>query len=559
MSDNRASRRIFLTRGTIGVVAAGTALPGLAQTAVRVPNDASARPIRGISLRDFVTDGGQGDHSAAFARAVEAVQARSGGTLQVPAGTYPMNGTLNSRQVQLAGEGNTASVLQPSSVGRPILTAVDGDASWNTLHLADLGFDGNRKQGAVGLRLGQQNLSPHAEYTGRFLLSRLRFANLDRSIERPFGNIGFDIVDSTFQSADIHIVSKGQPLSRLANDPMHAGALTISRGSMQGARRAAIFIDGEQVAGAGQVVIDGVRFQDNPGWVLWIQNFNNRGPQPGVLVRSCWNEGNYTAPEVEMEGSKSAPGFARLVDVPVCSFEDTPIGPLALSASHVVTRGCNLDLLTAITMDAQSSITHHEARMFTGTARGLVRSIGHLENTEARTNLNTPWFPMPPPTAARGAHSHVLLASGAGQREQWRGQGKPAVVSEDNGASWQAFSDQILIDSGATLISPSAMTVPAGAAIVVQFVAKLVSGSPPRMNIDGQAGLGGIGEIREAYWRTYTAVWRNNGPEIANDAIYLRSGGRGPSILRIAGYAVTAWDNLQEALIFANSFALPSR
>lgn len=551
-------------RGLLVGAVAGLAAQGAISNASRAKNATNvvctnAESKQGLSLASFGASGDGSDHTAAFSRARDALQSGSGGTLHVPPGAYQLSAVLNTRMVHLTGAGNAASNLRPAAAATPILRAADADASWHTLHIADLGFEGTASRRGTGLRLGNDRLTPHAEYTGRFLLERLRFENLEKAVERPFGNIGVDLTDCTFSEADFHVWSQGQPLSSAANDLMHAGALTLTRGSMQGAQRASIYVDGKNVVGSGQIVLDSVRFENNPGWVLYITNFNDRGPQPGILVRSCWNENNYSAASVQIGGTKTAPAFARLVDVPACTFEDTPIGPLVLENSHVITRGCNLDQLSSAIADARSTVTHYEARMFTGTAIGLVKSIGHLENTNARTSLNSPWFSMPAPVAPRAYDQAVLLSSNGQQPEKWLGTDQASSSVADVAMAWLAAAQELTVPGGATLISPLALAVPAGKWLVVQLVARLLTGPPPQVHVNGTAGLGGVCQIRERPWRTYTSVIQNNGTAIAGDNFYIYSGGQDAAVIRYGGYAVTQWDDAQEALAYANSLLFPRR
>ena len=517
-------------------------------------NDAARE---GISIADFGARGDGTDQTAAFTTARDAIQSRGGNTLRFPAGDYRLNAVLDSRFVHLAGAGNMASIVRSASHDDAIIRATHSTGAWEGTRLSDMGFNGVGHRQGVGFRAGGGILTPFIEYTGRFLFDRVRFHNLEKGIERPFGNIGFDLTDCVFVDTEFHVWSQGQAVFSAENHPMHAGCLTITRGSMQGAQRAAVYINGKNVAGAGQVIFDSVRFESNPGWVLFIRDFNDRGPQPGIVVRSCWNESNYSAPKVRVDGDEMKPGFARLINVPVIAFEDTPIGPLVLENSHVVTRGCNLDLLTSLVMDAGSSLIHHNARMYSGTARGLVKSISHLENTDARNSLNTPWFPMPVATGQRMRDRSVLIASTEQSPGQWGGSSATSTSVAEMALPWLANSQQLAIAPGANLVSSGSFIMPANQWFVVQFLGRLVSGPAPQVHINGAAGFGGVGHIRDRDWRTYTAVIQNTGSAIGRESFYIYSGGTEAAVIRLGGYAVTSFDNSQEALAFANSLLFP--
>jgi len=553
------TRRKLVCGAALTVVAApilAAASRGFEPAAVTPPCDNDAAR-EGISIADFGARGDGADQTAAFTTARDAIQSRGSNTLRFPAGDYRLNAVLDSRLVHLAGAGNMASVVRSASRDDAIIRATHSIGAWEGTRLSDMGFEGVGRRQGVGFRAGGGILTPFIEYTGRFLFDRVRFHNLEKGIERPFGNIGFDITDCVFADTEFHVWSQGQAVSSAENHPMHAGCLTITRGSMRGAQRAAVYINGKNVVGAGQVVFDSVRFEHNPGWALFVRDFNDRGPQPGIVVRNCWNESNYSAPKVRIDGDEMQPGFARLINVPAIAFEDTPIGPLVLENSHVVTRGCNLDLLVSLAMDARSSLIHHDARMYSGTARGLVRSISHLENTDAKSSLNTPWFPMPVSTGRRMRDQSVLVASNAQAPEQWGGSSASSTSVAEVALPWLANSQQLPVAPGAKLVSPASLIIPANQWFAVQFLARLVSGPAPQVHINGTAGFGGVGHIRDSHWRTYTAVIQNTGSAIGGEYLYIYSGGTEAAVIRFGGYAVTSFDNSQEALTFANSLLFP--
>lgn len=553
------TRREVLSKAALGLAAA----PSVVGNVVGRSDTAGAATCpegvmaEGISIADFGARGDGRDQTAAFNRARDTIQARGSDTLQLPRGDYRLNALLNTRFVHLRGAGNEASILKATSAGGTIVRATHSTADWAGTRLSDIGFEGTGKRQGVGFRSGDEELTPFIEYTGRFLFDRVRFNNLARAIDRPFGNIGFDLTDCAFGEADFHIWSRGQPVSWADNHPMHPGCLIVTRGSMHRAHKASIYIDGRNVAGAGQLVFDGVRFENNPGWVFYIKNFNDRGPVPGIVVRSCWNESNHTASSVEIDGETSAPGFANLTDVAAIAFEDTPVGPLVLENSHVVTRGCNLDLLTSLTINRGSSLVHHDARMFAGTARGLVSSIGPPENADAARNLNTPWFPMPVPAVPRVKDAAVLIISNARAPERWGGSGATTSSVGEVALPWVSRAQQLAIAAGAILASPFAFTIPGRSWLVLQFVARLVSGPPPQVHINGMAGFGGVAHIRDGDWCTYTAVLENSGPAIDDEHFYIYSGGTDSAVMRFSGYAVTRFGNSQSALAFANSRLFP--
>ncbi len=515
------------------------------------------------SVADFGATGNDGVQTPSIQAAYDAAIAGStnyegGGTLFFPEGKYRLALSMSRRTVNINGDGRLSSILRPATAAGVVLQADFNYAGWDGPTISNVGFAGIDTLAGIGYRTGGATWSTSAEYISGNTFDRCHFSNLDKAIVRPFGNIGLWITDGTFDSCNYHLHTVANTGAN--GDPMHPGNMIVTRGHMQGAGKASVYIDGQNVTGAGQVVFDNVIQEANPGWVFYVKNWNNRGGIPTGVVRNCWNESNYTSPSVNVEGDTGAPGYAKFDNVSLWLFENTPVGPLVLqNASSVVTRDCDLSLLTSLSMDSTSSLVHENARMFSGTTFGLVESIGSLDNTSA-TTLNTPWFTMPRPRGLiRLPNAQQVLVSNAQSVESWSGTASvsSSTVTTDPCLGTLANVQDITISAGQNLFPLPAFTLPGSKWIVVQHLVKLLSGNPVQFLINGTSGRMGLGTIRNTDYRTITGVVFNPGSDVANEWLYHSGPTSGSTVVRYGGYAITAWDSKQEALAYANSGMFP--
>jgi hypothetical protein len=528
--------------------------------------DELARPVtdggclRGATLRSVMDFGAKADGLADDSRAAQSAYdslVATGGTLFFPAGRYRIALKMHSRNIHVRGEGRGATILLPARPDDAVLNAVYREGSWDGVTIADLTVEGIAPTRGIGFMTGTDPRQKHDEYSGSTFLSRIQFRNLDTCIYGRSGSIGLWIDGCQFGSANFHIWTAGVERSAGA-DAMHGGCIIVSRSYMAGFAKAMFFID-SAVSGAGQIVFENNIFEMAPGFVAYIRRSNTRGGIPGISFRNNWNEATATGANIEIAGTvhpKARFLFARSAVAPI-RFDDTPIGDLELVESSVETRNCDLQNLTTITADANSTVRHANARLFEGTCRGRVLSIAAPINTDG---LRTPWFPMSAPQGRTARYRPaVILREPAAAPIAFMG----GALQKQISTTAQAAGLFDVADAAQDFdLSASPPLFPARHAelarpgwLVTLYVYRLLSGKGVRISLNGSSGLTGTGELVSSRWEMLVNISRNLNRTAQRISIYHQSAG--PARVRTGGYAILSFDTLDEALECANSGLFP--
>lgn len=536
----------------IGITAASadaqTPAPDLARSANVDPKPPYA------SVKDFGALGdGITDDSAAVKLAYDSLKA-SGGSLFFPRGQYRTSLELTSRNIHIIGEGRGASVLHSVTPDGTILRALYRQGSWDAVNIADVSLTGTGSLQGNGFVAGSDIYQKHDEYTGSTFFNRVQFANLDKCISRPFGSIGLWVDGCQFGSANYHFWSKNVEKAG-ESDMMHAGCVVVSRCHMDYFAKAMFYLDSSN-GDCGQIAFENNIFESGPGFVIYIKSFNSSGGVPGMSFRNNWNENTATGKELVIEGKRhhSAKFLYAENATSAIRFEDTPIGDCVLLGSGVETHSCSLQNLTALDADAGSSIAHHQARMFSGTSVGRVRSIAHPANTQG---LRTPWFRMAVPkgkTSQSGGErvlnldTHKVISLAGELVVQ-------SVAVPDAGVfggAAQRLSVKPLVDR------PFSKTVVLNGSgwLVSQYTYKLIDGPPVMLTVTGTKGISGAGELSSQRWETLVNVSRFEFAHPEHLTLYHRSAGN--SIVLLGGVTMVMFTRLQDAIDYMNSGLFPA-
>jgi hypothetical protein len=500
--------------------------------------------------------------TAAVQGAYDVLAGADGGALRFAAGEFRVALEVSSRGVALIGASSIATTIKPATAAGVAVRATYADAPWDPPLVAEIGFEGIGTRQGSGFVFGPDVYSANAEYVGRTLFNSVRFSNFDKCIERPRGNIGFWLTDGQFETANYHLWTRANVGSGGGGDgdQMHAGTSLVLHGHMEGAEKASVYIDGRNVP-CGQVVFDSVIMEHNPGWCFYIKDLNTINSGPGVSIRSCWNESNYTSGSVTVEGDTSAPGWGKFDNCGYASIVDTLLGPVVLrNGSFVSTDQCDLSKLTSYDIDADSSLVHDRARLFTGTSP-LVRSFNAPGNFSMP---NSPWFQMSVPVGIYPYNAKVLYVSNAQAVEAWGGSGAGSTTpsTTDPGIPWLLNAQDIAIANGNQIVSPSTFTIPGDVSDskfgVSLFLAKLTAAGSLSMRVNGNAGFGGGCTINNTEWRLFANITKNtSGADITSQGFYVTNASGSPATLRIGGYAFVSFATLNEAIHFANLGLFP--
>jgi hypothetical protein len=483
-------------------------------------------------------------------QALTELVARGGDTLTVDRGTAgPID--IATRTINVRGKGIGPSIVSPATADGVAIRYSSTEGSWRPVVVSDLQVTGTGTLQGQGFRAGPNSYTANAEYVGRAIIERTRFSNLDKSIVRPFGNIGMWINECDFTSANYHLHFVANDGTN--GDVMHAGNFGVTNCHMIGAELASVYIEGD-VQGTGQATFINCIPEYNPGYAFYFNGFATVGG-PGINVFASWNEGNYTAASVTVAGETAAPVFCRALRSEAIYFHDTQLGPFRLTKSSVVSNQCEMNILTAIETDADSTIIHYNARCFSGTAKGLTMSIGGVAQQPAALNAGSFAMPVPStmranmPNLVRGFSGQTAIAfTGTTLRNSSDVNNDPALPAPFN------RTQELTINNGETLLPSATFTIPAGKWLVWQYIARIKSGPAITVNITGNSGIGGAFTIEGSAWRCYTAIIKNAGTAIANESFYHYHGGA-TTVLGIGGIALVSFDTAQEALAYANSGA----
>lgn len=548
---------------------------------------------------------GVADDSAAAQAAYDALAAAGGGWLAFPAGrTCRASITLTSRTVHLRGQGG-AAIVKPATDAGVALRVTAVTSGWRQIVIRDLVLAAAVNGSGTGIRTGAATYTASAEYIGRVLCENVVFANLDKGVDRPFGNIGFTLTDCRFEgcnfdtynvandpavtaagatawaagtvyaqgafvsnsgiyyfvaiahtaNADINVDIAAGRLVRI--DAMHAGNMALQRCHAIGFQKAHHYVDGKSVTGTCQILdLDGIQ-EVAPGHVLFLKDVLGYGT-PAVRMASLYNEATATAASVTI-GADTGP--AQWLKAANCRsqlllLEDCAPGAVTLVDSAIVTRNCDLTYFTSLTADAKSSCIHENARTHLGQPRGRVRSVSQPIRT---ADLNAPAYAMPPP-AARSEYGAATIAVTNGQAvEAWSGTvaRNSVLIVNDPAMPGLPWCQEQTLNAGEQLLPPPAIAVPAASHNVMQVLARLVSGPAPNVQVTGAVGFGGAATVRDAEWTLYSSIFTNNGAAVG-DSFYFTHPGGAASVFRYAVLAVSTFATLQQALDFLNARMPPA-
>lgn len=530
------SRRKLLVGVGLGLSAGGvsaatqTAAPGGAS-----PVDLPLADMELTSVRRFGAVGdGVADDSAAVQRAYDALAADGGGLLFFPAGRYRVALEMRNRSVHLIGEGRGATILIPATDDGVALRALYREGSWGVVSIRHMTIRGRDRQG-VGFQCGADSYGRHDEYTGATAFSGVEFDQLRICIARPYGSIGLWVDQCQFGAADYHFWSRSRTAGA-ESDAMHAGCLIVTRCHMQGFEKAMSYIDSS--VDSGQVSFENNVFELAPGFVAYVRAFNDASGTPGMVFRSNWNEATATGRNIEVEGRRHPrAAFLFAEDVPsAIRMEDTPLGALELVGSGVETRNCNLENLNDLVSDGGSTVTHHGARRFSGTAPGRTVSLSQPVNPRG---LRTPWFRMRPDAfegRLEGRPSAMML------------DGAQPIAMEGEAAR---ASGTISLSAGGRKLLAEHVTPAAGAWLVTVYVYRVVAGEGFDIDVNGTSGVTGVGRASSKTWEALVNVSEVPGPQAQRVTVYHSA--RSATRAEVRRIALLPFPTLEQALDFVNA------
>lgn len=483
-------------------------------------------------------------------QAYDKLVAAGGGVLALPPGRLATNLVLHSRLVHISGAGRGATLLAPRDPALPVLRAAYRDGSWRYVTIANLDVTGADGRG-IGFAAGGDAFHAGDEYAGRTRFVNVGFSGLDVAIRRAAGQIGLLLDQCGFGAADYHIHSVANPPGR--GEVMHAGILTARDCHFTGARLAVSHFD-SPVVGTGGVLFDTCVMERNPGFVFHVTAFADVDATTDFVVRDCWNEDNATAQDVSIDGSVKAARYASLTDVGMIRFDGTPLGSLTLRNAVVATYRCPLDNLLSVDSDLNSTLQHHDARGF-----GSYVPIGPVTGIAAAAQSEPPGRALTfvvPHRARRATVADATACLAASARTPLTFTGSTAVQTlpyPEGIPTGDGRSQRIDLRAGMRVF-PAPIVVPPDSWLVWLFSYRLLSGTPPFLQVSGSRGISARRPLAATDWQTLGGI-AAVAPGARESSLWLIQDAGAAEFL-IGGYNLVAFPDRQRATRFLNSDVL---
>lgn len=522
----------------------------LTPAAVRFP--ASAPSAAALPLDLKLAGDGRADDSASLQRVYDHVARTGGGTIALPPGRFRVQLRLHSRSVNLTGAGIGATTLIPADADGVAISADYQNGDPQSVEISDL-----RLAGAVAGRgtlfAAGTGSGRDAAYSGGTGFTRVGFEGAYCAIRREKGSIGLWVDRCRFDANDFHFLVRGTKLEAGAS-AMHGGCMNVSRSWLTNFRRAMAFID-SPTSGSGQIIFDGNIVELGAGFVFYIKAFN-ASLAPAIVIRDQWNEAAGTARDLEVDGRKhprAAFLFAQAVTAPIL-IENTPPGHCILKAATMLTRNCDLTMLS-VDSDNASSVSHEHAYAFEGTPPGVATSIAPPTQP---SGLRTPWFEMPLPVARSPLwNQQVLWRSDAGQGLEIRHPKGTTTTPALGSRVAMGTAHHIDLAANADAFIGSARPA-SGDWLVTLYLYELgdrAGGIGPTIEINGALGVSGKGQLRAGRWRMLVGLCRI--AETPPGPLGLLHRSTNAATITLGGAAILRFADLQSALDFANRGVFP--
>jgi hypothetical protein len=474
------------------------------------------------------------------------------GKVRFGAGKYMMNVVITNR-VTFQGAGMGVTTIWPFSTATAVITHNDAIGStWQYVEHSDFTLNSTSSTG-IGIQIGPTAYVLNSEFVGRYMLRRVSIYDFDRAVERVWGQIGFAAIDCSFAFNNFDFYVRD---ATRASKIMHGGNMYVLRGEYSFTKLAHLYLD-SATNGSGQIIFDSVIHESMPGFVFFIKNWNTVTAAPGLEVRSCWNEANYTAGTVTIDSVSYTPRYLRATNADRLLFTDTPVGPYDLFNSRLFSHRCNIGFITGSTKDASSTAIHRDAyaddlksREFVASLDGANRAAGGFNvavRMPHRSGTSKAW----PPTFSVDCTATFTTGGSAAV----------ATTSVTTDGATFGTSQNLVVGASDSLTHPTVFTVPAGKHIVIVASAKLISGNGVRISVNGPvttANLDAWTTVGE--WQTMVALVNTVGVSgfPAASSSFFFNPVSGASTIRLGGLALVAFDTEQQAVEFIATGIFPT-
>ncbi len=475
----------------------------------------------------------------------EAINAAPNAT-RVAIGVGQKEEKVSTKYANLHGEGSS-TVLKGKNFSE-VITLDMPLPHWQYRHIGDFNVDGTGTSGCTAMSFGDN------AFSGRYIIERVNFTNLDTGIMKPSGNIGNIIKECSFSGLN-------WGYRAVDHKDMHAGCDTLKDVHMDGINTYAVYINAQNASHTGPTLVGGgvgaFKLRDSiiessKGGGVYIKD-NGTCPASPNLISATWFEAIASTEAVQVDGVAQKPRIIKLENGRIMFVEYSYINNIELVNSNLVTYGCrfdNADGRQDIVVDANSSIIAHDAYLNGSSGPNvIVESIASQSATLGTPNLSlrgniTKGRLFNPPAGIKkkaitfdsGSTSFTGAAQVQGQVEQGGLHAATCTSFQFGGA----IPDAELEDSRVTLTKDKWY--------VWGINAKLVSGTV-RMSLIGGITLGDI-YLESGRWVSTFGVAKAGASETTG--IHANTAGVSGGKVMLSDYFVVEFDTERDAMMFAN-------
>jgi hypothetical protein len=254
----------------------------------------------------------------------------------------------------------------------------------------------------------------------------------------------------------------------------HPGNDTISHGEWSGNRKAAFYIDGQNAPGCGSTVFRDVIVETNPGFGIFIKDYNNAFTP--VRLENVWFEGNATDTTVDL-----GDGFGNRTpkDIYLENVDYAIIDGCSIHAVEFIDSSVHLDHCQFAPATADVTITNTNnlsivrvtnahingyGEEVSGAKELVIESVERISR-ELGDSVARMWrTPQLTPVSINEVHYGTILESDTGDNgKDWLGVAPASDVARDGFVEGNTYSTatQYTFASSSTYISPAVMSVDA--------------------------------------------------------------------------------------------------
>lgn len=416
-----------------------------------------------INVRWFGAKGdGFTDDTNAVHAARNSVAFANNGTLYFPIGKYlgafkfEFEDINYHNEINITGDGH-GSVLccngTKDDLGQllynPVVVLGYKMPTWNWARFSNIAIDGQvgtELQACPGIQFANPYNGQNIE-AGRWVLERVYITNCYSGVEKPFGNIGNHYIDCTWVNNTYGVYALG-----LSANNMHSGCDRYSGGHFSGHGTACLrYFD--DMAGGGQIIIDGTVFEQNSNaWAIWMKRLNDgRKTSNAICLRNVW---------FELNGQGDAGGDLYFEGIRSVRIDDCAVaGRVHLIESSVNLYNCQLNADAGhapdyLYVDEKSSLVAYEHRYNSyPTSKVFVNSISYDGSQDIQNENWQPtsvWGPLRCVNVTKSNESVVLTQQFDSAPEQFD------LISGSGALFSHPFPNLSVLGSGSGVLTVSA-------------------------------------------------------------------------------------------------------